>query len=98
MSLKHLTNRILFQNNNKLLINNSFFHVPRQQFHKIKLNKRYLATVSSSTLENIYDIVIVGGGISGSALACALASSSKITESQKRIALIEFSDVSSIKE
>src|SRR3954452_16007198 len=97
MSLKYLTNRILFQNN-KLLINNSFFHVPRQLFHKIKLNKRYLATVSSSTLEDIYDIVIVGGGISGSALACALASSSKITESQKRIALIEFSDVSSIKE
>src|SRR5438876_6475714 len=99
MLLKHLTNRILSQNNNKLLINNSLLHVPRQQLHKI--NRRYLATVSSSTsstLENIYDIVIVGGGISGCALACALASSSKITESKKRIALIEFSDMSSIKE
>ena len=93
MLLKNLTNRVLLQNNSRLL--NSFFHISRQKFHKIKLN-RYLATVS--TLENIYDIVIVGGGISGSALACALASSSKISESQKRIALIEFSDISSIKE
>ncbi|GET04820.1 ubiquinone biosynthesis monooxygenase COQ6 [Rhizophagus clarus] len=63
---------------------------------------RYLATVSSSSssdiLENIYDIVIVGGGISGSALACALASSPKITGSQKRVALIESSDMSNIKE
>ena len=94
MTLKHLTNRI----NNNLLINNSFFHFPRREFHEVRLNKRYLATVSSSTLENLYDIIIVGGGISGSALACALASSSKITKSQKRIALIEFSDVSNIKE
>src|SRR5205823_3547650 len=56
------------------------------------------SSASSDTLENIYDIVIVGGGISGSALACALASSLKITRSQKRIALIEFSDTSNIKE
>ncbi|KAG0224483.1 putative ubiquinone biosynthesis monooxygenase [Actinomortierella wolfii] len=39
-----------------------------------------------------YDIVIVGGGIAGSALACALASS-KIASTQK-IALIEASDMS----
>ncbi|KAF9977102.1 putative ubiquinone biosynthesis monooxygenase [Actinomortierella ambigua] len=39
-----------------------------------------------------YDVVIVGGGIAGSALACALASS-KIASTQK-IALIEASDMS----
>jgi ubiquinone biosynthesis monooxygenase Coq6 len=100
MSLKYLPNRILFQNN-KLFNINLFSSIFRQQYHKINLRKRYLATVSSSTssdiLENIYDIVIVGGGISGSALACALASSSKITGSQKRVAIIESSDTSNIK-
>jgi len=102
MSLKHLTNnRILFQYN-KFLNINSYLCIPRQQSYKNNLRKRHLATVSSSTsydtLENIYDIVIVGGGISGCALACALASSSKVTRSQKRIALIEFNDVSNIKD
>jgi hypothetical protein len=100
MSLKFLTNRIVFQNN-KLFNVNSLLCISRKQYHEINLKKRYLATVSSSTssdiLENIYDIVIVGGGISGSALACALASSSKITGSQKRVALIESSDTSNIK-
>ncbi|CAB4380541.1 unnamed protein product [Rhizophagus irregularis] len=100
MSLKYLPNRILFQNN-KLFNINLFSSIFRQQYHKINIRKRYLATVSSSTssdlLENIYDIVIVGGGISGSALACALASSSKITGSQKRVAIIESSDTSNIK-
>ncbi|RIA89828.1 hypothetical protein C1645_824223, partial [Glomus cerebriforme] len=103
MSIKYLTQRILFQNNNKLFYNNSSFSfISRKKFHKINLSKRCLATVSlsvsSDTLENIYDIVIVGGGISGSALACALASSSIITKSQKRVALIEFNDTSNIKE
>jgi len=72
--------------------------IPRRQLLKINLNKRYLATASTlSKLENIYDVVIVGGGISGSALACALASS-KITKSQKHIALIELNNISNIKE
>ncbi|CAG8784739.1 15170_t:CDS:2, partial [Cetraspora pellucida] len=46
--------------------------------------------------KNLYDIVIVGGGITGSALACALANSQR-TKSQ-RIALIEFNNISNIKE
>ncbi|CAG8436823.1 10400_t:CDS:2 [Funneliformis mosseae] len=77
----------------KYLTNRTLF----QKF-STNLNKRFLATVSTtSKLEDIYDIVIVGGGIAGSALACALATSN-LTKLQKRIALIESSNTSNIRE
>ncbi|RHZ57896.1 hypothetical protein Glove_382g31 [Diversispora epigaea] len=85
---------------NRFLHNELFFH---KQVVK-HCNSRLFATLlpnksndeSHKNLENIYDIVIVGGGIAGNALACALANS-EITKSQ-RVALIEFSDVSYLKE
>ncbi|RIB04194.1 hypothetical protein C2G38_2008486 [Gigaspora rosea] len=46
--------------------------------------------------KNLYDIAIIGGGITGSALACALVNSQK-TKS-RRIALIEFNNMSNIRE
>ncbi|CAG8741444.1 12591_t:CDS:2, partial [Dentiscutata erythropus] len=91
----------------------NLFNQTKQKFRfttKLLFNVRHLATVtpdhniekrdvfdnSFMIDKNLYDIVIVGGGITGSALACALANSWK-TKS-RRIALIEFSNMSNIRE
>ncbi|RUS19000.1 hypothetical protein BC937DRAFT_88084 [Endogone sp. FLAS-F59071] len=52
-------------------------------------------TPSNIDLKNLYDIVIIGGGIAGTALACALAHSP--ISRKRRVALIEAQDLSSVK-
>ncbi|KAI9484584.1 hypothetical protein BDB00DRAFT_854504 [Zychaea mexicana] len=47
---------------------------------------------TTQNLENIYDIVIVGGGIAGTALACSLAANPTMRD--YRVALIEAMDLS----
>ncbi|KAI8150339.1 hypothetical protein BJV82DRAFT_503447 [Fennellomyces sp. T-0311] len=47
---------------------------------------------TTQDLDNVYDIVIVGGGIAGTALACSLAANP--TMSDYRVALIEAMDLS----
>lgn len=51
-------------------------------------------TSSNIDLKNLYDIVIIGGGIAGTALACALAHSP--ISRKRRVALIEAQDLSSV--
>ena len=41
------------------------------QRHQSSILRSY-ATTTSQNLDNVYDVVIVGGGIAGTALACSL--------------------------
>ncbi|KAF9920974.1 putative ubiquinone biosynthesis monooxygenase [Linnemannia zychae] len=53
---------------------------------------RFLSTETNVAAKDEYDVVIVGGGIAGSALACALASNK--ASSTLKIALVEAFDLS----
>ena len=44
-------------------------HITQRQQSSIL---RSYATTTSQNLDNVYDVVIVGGGIAGTALACSL--------------------------
>ncbi|CAO3660520.1 unnamed protein product [Rhizopus stolonifer] len=61
--------------------------------HKNILGRRAFTSVSKD-LEQAYDVVIIGGGVAGVTLACALASSPSV--SHKRIALVEAMDLSGV--
>ncbi|KAG0326261.1 putative ubiquinone biosynthesis monooxygenase [Dissophora globulifera] len=61
--------------------------------HRISAIRVQSTTAQDTTAPEQYDVVIVGGGIAGSALACALASG-KASSTQK-IGLIEAFDLSS---
>ncbi|CDH57478.1 ubiquinone biosynthesis monooxygenase coq6 [Lichtheimia corymbifera JMRC:FSU:9682] len=56
------------------------------------LSARGFATAINNKLDNVYDMVIVGGGIAGTALACSLATNPSMKD--YRIALIEAMDLS----
>src|SRR5436853_17342 len=60
-----------------------------------RLLRRHFATSTQSALTSLYDIVIVGGGIAGATLACALASSP--TTRHRRVGLIEAADLSRVR-
>ncbi|KAG0174092.1 putative ubiquinone biosynthesis monooxygenase [Apophysomyces sp. BC1034] len=58
----------------------------------IGLKARHFSTVVNE-LENAYDVVIIGGGVAGTALACSLASNPALRE--QRVALVEAMDLTS---
>ncbi|KAG1458945.1 hypothetical protein G6F46_007146 [Rhizopus delemar] len=66
----------------------------KSYFHKNTFGRRGLVTVSKD-IQQAYDVVIIGGGVAGVTLACALASSPSV--SRQRIALVEAMDLSNVK-
>ncbi|KAI9259623.1 hypothetical protein BDA99DRAFT_513743 [Phascolomyces articulosus] len=64
-------------------------HITHRQPQRLSILRSYATT---QNLDNVYDIVIVGGGIAGTALACSLAANSTMRD--YRVALIEAMDLS----
>ncbi|CAG8461205.1 9991_t:CDS:1, partial [Acaulospora morrowiae] len=71
----YVLNRILdykFNPQNINAVKSKWFGNNRSFATTLSNNEKPSGNAVSEKTENIYDIVIVGGGISGSALACAL--------------------------
>ncbi|KAK9766858.1 putative ubiquinone biosynthesis monooxygenase [Basidiobolus ranarum] len=96
--LAHLSNKSLFSTHigrSLVTCTSSFrtFHSQSNSLQAMPLNEN---SPEKGKLEKQYDIVILGGGIAGSSLACALAGAPELRD--KKIALLDAFDLGKVRD